>query len=161
MRVVLVTNFLSRGLSLDAKMVASVLQSLGHEVGCKQYDHHPTDLVGGDLLIFLETVVEEMIPFSKAAPWLFTNPEFIYDRDIDLIRRKFSKVLCKTKEAFRICSELFPEQTVYTGFMAQDRFDPDIPRARNFLHVAGSSRVKGTQAVVDAWKWKHNGKGID
>jgi hypothetical protein len=159
MRVALITNLKSRGLCLDATLIGAFLASNGHEPTFIQYDEPR----GGeyDLLLFFETVAEDKIALSKTAPWLFVNPEFIYDRDIDLILRKFGKVLCKTKEAFRICSELFPEQAVYTGFMAQDRFDADIPRARNFLHVAGSSRVKGTQQVVDAWKWRHNGKGID
>jgi hypothetical protein len=161
MRVGLVTNFLSRGLAKDAKMVASLLQSLGHEVNCKQYDHDLQTIEPSDLLIFLETVVEELIPASKAAPWIFVNPEFIYDRDINVIRERFSRVLCKTHEAFRICSELFPEQAVYTGFMAQDRYDKSVKRERKFLHVSGSSRVKGTESVVNGWKWRHNGKEID
>jgi glycosyltransferase involved in cell wall biosynthesis len=159
MRLSLVTNLSSRGLARDAHLLYDLLHGLGHVVLLQQYDEPSQGQV--DLAIFLETVVEDLIPCSKAAPWLFTNPEFIYDRDINVIRERFSKVLCKTHEAFRICSELFPEQAVYTGFMAQDRYMAGIPRFRQFLHVAGSSRVKGTQSVVDAWKWKHNGKGIE
>jgi hypothetical protein len=159
MKVGLITNLNSRGLCLDATLVGAFLASNGHEPTFIQYDEHR----GGeyDLLIFFETVAEDKLSLSKAAPWLFPNPEFIYDRDINVIRERFGKVLCKTHEAFRICSELFPEQAVYTGFMAQDRYEAGIPRFKQFLHVAGSSRVKGTQAVVDAWKWRHNGKGIE
>jgi hypothetical protein len=160
MQVALVTNYSSRGLAKDATLLASFLKSLGHETFPVQYDR-PGDLHLSDLLIFLETIVEDFLPSSKAAPWLFTNPEFIYDRDINVIRERFGKVLCKTKEAFRICSELFPEQAVYTGFMAQDRYDASVKRERKFLHVCGSSRVKNTTAVVDAWRWQRNGKRIE
>lgn len=159
MKIGLITNLKSRGLCLDATLIGTFLASNGHEPTFIQYDEHR----GGeyDLLIFFETIAEDKLSLSKAAPWLFVNPEFIYDRDINIIREKFSKILCKTKEAFRICSELFPEQAVYTGFLAQDRFDNDIPRAKNFLHVAGSSRVKGTESVISAWRWRHNGKPLD
>jgi glycosyltransferase involved in cell wall biosynthesis len=160
MQIALVTNYSSRGLAKDSALLGSFLKSLSHETFPVQHDR-PGDLHLSDLLIFLETVVEDFLPSSKAAPWLIVNPEFIYDRDINVIRERFGKVICKTREAFRICSELFPEQSVYTGFLAQDRYDADIPRARNFLHVSGSSRVKGTESVVGAWKWRHNGKGID
>jgi glycosyltransferase involved in cell wall biosynthesis len=159
MLISLVTNLSSRGLAKDAHLLYDLLHGLGHVVLLQQYDEPSQGQV--DLSIFLETVVADLIPSSKAAPWIIPNPEFIYDRDINVIRERFSRVLCKTNEAFRICSELFPEQAVYTEFMAQDRYDATVKRERKFLHVCGSSQVKNTTAVIDAWRWHHNGKGID
>lgn len=158
LRIGLVSNLKSRGLALDATLIGAFLSGIGHEATLIQYDEEHSGYY--DLLIFFERIVPEFLSMSRGAPWLFTNPEFLFESDFDLIRSSFGRVLCKTKEAHRICSELFPDQAVYTGFIAQDKYDQNIMRGPTFLHVAGNSRVKGTTAVIDAWRWKCNGEGI-
>jgi len=157
MRIGLVSNLNSRGLNLDATLIANLLKD--HQTTLIQYDEPHRKRY--DLLIFFERVVPEFVELSRGAPWLFVNPEFLFEEEFPLIREKFGHVLCKTREALRICGEIFPEQAIYTGFIARDKWQPEIPRQRRFLHVAGNSRVKGTQAVIDAWKWARNGKRIE
>src|SRR5579864_2453082 len=159
MRIGLSSNLRSRGLALDAQLIAVFLADLSHQVTLIQYDEpHEARY---DLIIFFERIVPEFIPLSQGAPFLFVNPEFLFESDFDLIRQEFGKVLCKTREAYRICHEQFPEQAVYTGFIARDKCNPFVKRRPIFLHVAGNSRVKGTIECIDAWRWQHNGSGID
>ena len=46
---------------------------------------------------------------------------------------------------------------VYTSFEARDLYRADIPRQNSFLHVAGKSGNKGTNAVLRAWQQIPNG----
>ena len=46
---------------------------------------------------------------------------------------------------------------VYTSFEARDLYRADIPRQNRFLHVAGKSGNKGTNAVLRAWQQIPNG----
>lgn len=159
MRIALCTNTQSRGLNLDATLLKGVLDELGHEATIIQYDEdHDTTY---DLVIFLEVLVRQKIGLSLLPPWLVVNAEFLRAGDIPTVQSLVGKILCKTHEAYHICSELFGDQAVYTGFASRDRLDTDVPRARaSFLHIAGHSRVKGTEAVIDAWRWTHHGETI-
>src|SRR5262249_31219228 len=93
--------------------------------------------------------------------WLIPNPEWTKRHDLDLIGRSFQKILCKTREGERILSALFPELTHYVGFLARDIFNPQVQRRPKFLHVGGNSSFRGTQEVLDAWKWYKDGSRID
>jgi hypothetical protein len=92
--------------------------------------------------------------------WLFANAEWTKRHDLDLIGRSYQKIFTKTREGERIFKELFPEQTHYVGFLVRDQFDPSQPRLPAFLHIGGNSSFRGTQAVLDAWRWKRNGKSL-
>jgi hypothetical protein len=155
MFIAIVTNQQSRGLALDASLLKGFIEPLGHSVKVLQYDQ-PHD-EEADLFVFLEVTVRHLVHLSKYPPWLVVNPEFLRAVDLAILRSSFSKIICKTHEAHRICRELFGDQAVYTGFLAQDRYLPEIERGPGFLHVAGHSRVKGTFSVIDAWRWSHNG----
>lgn len=159
MLIAIVSNKESRGLHLDSLLLKDFLEGLGHSVQLWQYDEPQSESV--ELIIFCEVTVRQLVNLSKYPPWLIPNIEFLRDADLPVIRSSFGRVLAKTHEAHRICRELFGDDLVtYTGFLSRDRYLPDIPREQRFLHVAGHSRVKGTQAVVDAWRWSHNGKKL-
>lgn len=158
MNIALVTNLESRGLALDAKLLGDFLVSLGHSIRVWQYDEPQDEPV--DLVIFCEVVVRQLIPLSKFSPWLLCNPEFMKDSDLDPVRASFGHVLCKTKEAHRICTELVGDIAVYTGFLSRDIYRPEIPREPRFVHIAGHSQVKGMAAVIDSWRWLHHGKRL-
>lgn len=60
-------------------------------------------------------------------------------------------ILCKTRHAQRIFSELGCT-TDYLGFTSPDRDLPaETPDYNRFLHIAGKSRFKGTQTLLDVW----------
>jgi hypothetical protein len=152
----IVTNLQSRGLALDASLLFAHLSDQGHDVTLMQYDAPHSE--AQDLLIFCEVVVPGLVSLSRNPPWLFVNPEFLFEYNFKTIRTLFGKVLCKTREAHRICGKHFGSKAFYTGFMSQDVFRGAIARENRFLHVAGSSRIKNTLACIDAWRWKHHGK---
>lgn len=158
MLIGLVTNTESRGLATDARLLGDFLVSLGHEVETIQYDK-PYEKPA-DLLVFCEVVVPRFFSLSKVAPWLIVNPEFLFERDFKTIRTQFGKVLSKTGEAHRICLKHFGQKAIYTGFLSADKMNESIPRENRFLHIAGSSKVKGTMAVADAWRWYHDGESL-
>jgi len=141
----IVTNLNGRGLERDARLITPLIESRGHTVELLQYDE-PCDK-SFPLLIFLEITPRNLIGLSEAPPWLIVNPEFLKVENVKLVERHFGKVLCKTHEAHRICSELFGEMAVYIGFMSADKFDPTIRKQKKFLYIAGKSRAKGTEPV--------------
>ncbi|WP_328590639.1 glycosyltransferase [Pseudoxanthomonas winnipegensis] len=98
--------------------------------------------------IFLERVYRGCLPAARRNV-LVPNPEWMLDKWLPLLPR-FERVLCKTRHAERVFGALGCE-TRYIGFTSEDRFDASVPRRRAFLHVAGRSTAKGTEAVVQAW----------
>lgn len=160
MRVGIVTNLNGRGLEKDARLLTPIIESLGHEVELLQFDA-PCEKTFG-LLIFLEITPRNLIGLSETSPWLIVNPEFLKAENIKLVERSFGKVLCKTHEAHRICSELFGEKAQYIGFISEDRYDETVERKMKFLHVSGQSNVKGTEAILDSFiLWHKNGKRLN
>ena len=161
MRVALITNLNGIGLQRDFELLRDYLESLGHSVTGLQYDAPlPDPLPSFDLALFLETVPPNML---KIAPvnWLLANCEWMKPEVIKLADRHFDRIFAKTQEARRILAPLFGERVVYTGFMARDQYDACILRENFFLHIGGNSAIRGTQAVLDAWKWRKDGKALD
>jgi hypothetical protein len=158
MRIGLVTNFKGRGLECDARLITPLIESAGHTVERLQYDekHHGNF----DLLIFLEVVPRHLVRLSDTPPWVIVNPEFLVPEYISTIRRSFGRVFSKTHEAQRISKGLFGDKAEYIGFLSEDRFDESIERQMTFLHVAGHSKAKGTDAIIDAWRWTRNGERL-
>jgi len=166
-KVAIITNLNGIGLTRDAELVGDYLQSKGHQVVDLQYDLPQEEIDGAsafqekyDLAIFLEVVPRNLLNLAPVK-WAFLNPEWVKPEMIRLIDRNIDKVFAKTHEAFRLFSPLWPKRTHYTGFMARDQYRSDIGRAPWFLHIGGNSSIRGTQAVVDAWRWKKNGKALD
>jgi hypothetical protein len=160
MKIALITN-IDNGIGLHTEYVLlrKYLESLGHEVSGVQFDQDAPNLIGVDLAISLETVCRHLLQLAPVN-WLFVNPEWTKRHDLDLIERSYEKIFCKTHEAHRIFSDLYPDRTHYVGFLVRDQFDPSVPREPLFLHVGGNSSFRGTQAVLDAWRWKRNGKTL-
>ena len=78
------------------------------------------------------------------------NQERFPHRHISRLK-KVDVVLCKTKHAQQVFSDLGCE-TEYIGFTSIDRnlaeIQPDYDR---FFHLAGRSTLKGTDVVLEAW----------
>jgi glycosyltransferase involved in cell wall biosynthesis len=162
MRIAVCTNLINGiGLEREWCLLRDHLIELGHEVSGLQYDEPlPKDFQPCDLMISIETVSRHLL---SCAPihWLFPNPEWFAQDLIPIVKRHYDKILTKTHEAQRIFEPLFPGKTFYTGFLARDQMDARIPRERKFLHVGGNSSLRNTQAVIDAWKWEKEGRGLN
>lgn len=149
------------GLATEYGLLRGYLEELGHKVTGLQFDEDaPKDLEPLDLMISLETVCRHLLDLAPVN-WIFVNPEWTKRSDLDLIRRSYNKIFCKTREAERIFKEYFPDVTHYVGFLARDQFDPSQRRVASFLHVGGNSSFRGTQEVLDAWKWRKDGQSIE
>jgi hypothetical protein len=166
MKVCIVTNLNGIGLQRDFEIVSDILTGLGHEVTGIQFDAPREDpafieLMQGDyqLSIFLEVLPVDLVRLSPVN-WIFANAEWVRPEMVKLIERHCDKIFAKTHEAQRIFEPLWPGKVFYVGFTCRDQYLPEIERRPWFLHIGGNSSLRGTQAVLDAWKWQKNGKGL-
>lgn len=143
------------GLEADAKLLKSLLESWGHEVFLIHYQkkNQVEECPGKiDANIFLEVVNYDLIARGIAREqWYIPNPEWFAPWDHKTGLPDFNRVLCKTQDAVRIMTKItaeYQKKVRYIGFEAKDLYDPEIPRERKFLHVAGSSRYKNTVATA-------------
>ncbi len=150
MKLNIITNIDNgKGLQRDYYLLRDYFLARGHEVVGLQFDNilHQMSGPAADVNIFCETVAPE---FFNLAPrnLVFVNPEWWvpeYDKHLP----KIDALLCKTRDAER---EFAPTgKVVFTGFISENRYIPKIERKRRFLHVAGGSKVRNTEAVLQAW----------
>jgi len=161
MRFAIVSNLGSRiGLFRDAELLTEYLESLGHEVQAYQFDDSSqSEFPHFDVAIFLEVIPRHYLGLADTK-WAWLNPEWLKPDVLELARKYFSMIFTKTREAHRIISELIPGKTSYTGFLTRDQLDESVKRELRVLHVGGNSSLRGTQAVMDAWRWKYNGHAL-
>jgi Glycosyl transferases group 1 len=139
----LITNMNGVGLQADAEILGAELERRSHEVTVLQFDRPHSHRA--DVNIFLEVVVP---PIFALAPknYFVPNPEwFLGGWDVT----RFDKVLTKTYDAAKIFSAKVNGRCRYLGWRSRDLYREDVKRERRFLHVAGKSQFKNTQAVVD------------
>lgn len=78
------------------------------------------------------------------------NPEWFDRRDQHFLPA-IDRVWAKTRNAASIFDRLgYP--TSWVGFHSDDRYDPTVPRERKFFHLAGGSRIKGTDRLLAVWR---------
>lgn len=167
MRVAIVSNISAGiGLARDYELLNEFLQSLGHSVMGVQFDAADHGMLPDpavdhyDLVIYMEVAPRNLMGLSDRR-WIFLNPDWCKPEVIQTVDKSFQKIFAKTREGERIFSELFPGRVHFVGFLARDQYDPAITRRPWFLHVGGNSSLRGTQTVLDAWRWKKNGKTLD
>lgn len=148
------------GLATEYNLLKKYLEERGHSVFPFQFDEDaPAEVEPLDLMISLETVCRHLLDLAPVN-WIFVNAEWTKPHDLDLIGRSFNKIFCKTREGERIFKQYFPDITHYVGFLVRDNFNPNVPRDNKFLHIGGNSSFRGTQEVLDAWKWIKDGQRI-
>lgn len=152
-----VTN--GKGLQRDTELLTALMEGHGHAVTALDHIKARTPPRSAfDLAVFLEVAPER---FFDCAPvrWLIPNPEW-WEPAASIA--PFDRVLCKTADAERIFRGRTDaaDRVRFLGFEAQSRraiADPEAAIAQRpdrrleFLHIAGGSSVKGTQAILDAW----------
>jgi glycosyltransferase involved in cell wall biosynthesis len=78
------------------------------------------------------------------------NPEW-FDRHDRHFLPAVDRVWAKSHDCALIFTRLgYP--TSWVGFVSDDRYDPGIPRERKFFHLAGGSRIKGTDHLLAVWQ---------
>lgn len=103
------------------------------------------------LTIHLENIHAFYIPASNRH-WLIPNPEWLRPGAKQYLRF-MDRIACKSRDA-QVRFESFHSQVCYCGFSGQSAMVMPAQKVRDygrFLHVAGNSLLKGTQAVVSLW----------
>ena len=157
------------GLSRDLRLLAAALRDAGFDVHLSPIGRGKLRkwlrplwmrgkllsrrLRGGalrfDANIMLEHLRAEDMP-AATRNFFIPNPEWCLPTDVALLDR-VDAVLTKTHHA----REIFAARgcrVAEIGFTSEDRHDPSIPRARTFFHLAGRSRNKGTQRLIELWR---------
>jgi hypothetical protein len=101
-----------------------------------------------DLNVMLEHVWPQFLHEARYNV-LVPNPEWFDRRDAALLPR-MDRVWTKTEFSDRIFLDLGC-RTVRLGFDSEDRFEPDVARLPQFLHLAGRSELKGTPRLLALW----------
>lgn len=158
-----------RGLSHDIRLLDASLRDLGHEVHITSAPQRARGVPWGawreaarmtlrwltgrgarrhDLGITLEHVHPAYLRLARRNV-LIPNPEWLSRRDRRQLHR-FDAILCKTRSA----EATFQAQGLRThliGFESIDCRRDGLPRTREFLHLAGASRMKGTDRLIALW----------
>lgn len=161
-----------RGLSHDLRLLRQALEGLGHQVSLTPGGPKRRDgawaarwlrmrmfmvwLISGgrrprqfDFNIFLEHVRPACLGLARRNV-LIPNPEWFSARDQRWLPR-FDCIFTKT----RVATEVFAAwgcPTSYIGFLSTDRHNPKQLRQPGFLHLAGASRMKGTERLLALWQ---------
>lgn len=151
------------GLSRDMQLVAGLLEQAGHAVEVVGFGNEKGVRMLREAGMWIargwrgradvQLSLEHLYPLSLGLGrrnLLIPNPEWFRDKWRPVLPR-VDRVLCKTRHAERIFGELGCD-TRFIGFTSEDRLDRTVPRTDAFLHLAGRSPVKGTEAVLEAWR---------
>ncbi|NQX89578.1 MAG: glycosyltransferase family 4 protein [Halioglobus sp.] len=103
-----------------------------------------------DINLFLEDVVPGFFPFAKHNAFI-PNPEW-FKKNQTRHLKKIDAVFCKTQHAQKVFSAIH-HHTRFISFTSADRLDHTATdKARKqFLHLAGRSWQKGTDALTNLW----------
>jgi glycosyltransferase involved in cell wall biosynthesis len=174
LRVRLIGKANGVGLSRDFDLLAAALRACGCEVtlhACERRDRKrrrgfwtrlaararalrrpPTGRRSSaryDINLMLEHVWPQFL-HEAACNVLVPNPEWFDRRDLAFLGAA-TRVWAKTA----IGERLFAQRgcrTVQIGFDSCDRYQADITRSPQFLHLAGRSPLKGTSRLLSLWQ---------
>lgn len=136
---------------LERKRRRSVWARLARKWGGKPSAAPPKRF---DLTVMLENIWPERLELSPRNV-LIPNPEW-FDKHNPPLLKSIDRIWAKTQDALEIFNTL-GRPTTFIGFDSEDRFQPDVPSAPSFFHLAGKSLTKGTARLLDLWsahpKW--------
>jgi hypothetical protein len=141
------------GLEMDTNLLADVLESQGHTWTKVAYDR-PFDGISyhADINIFLEVMVAGLLCFAPVN-YFCPNSEWFEANSTECALSRISMVLCKTHDCETIWGKKLG-RTFYTGWEARDlnQSIPVVDKKPEFLHLAGNSGTKNTDAVINCWR---------
>lgn len=149
MKILIIARDNGSGLTRDAQIFRQALEEAGHSVAVLEFDGRPPSTPVGDVALFLELFDPK---WSRVAHRLVLVPnQEWWPEEMNKHLPLFDLVLCKTRHAETIFRGLGCH-TEYVGMTSLDRRMSDVPTEEFCLHIAGNSRYKGTQAVLEAWQ---------
>lgn len=155
MKFTIVSNITNgAGLQRDYELLKGMLEAKGHTVHGEMFNSNNPTFWPSDVVVFLEVVDPRWFRPGVQQYWMVPNSEWWYPMWEPFVKR-FSKVLCKTKDCLRLWMPKVGARATFMGFEANDFYRPEVERKKIFLHLAGKSETKNTQAVVAAWRQFH------
>lgn len=145
--VALISKHNTVGLTVDMDLMDDLLSSHGFHV--RRVDWKATTMPVADIGIFLELFNPTLAYHCKKTIGIF-NPEWFlphWKRHL----KGIGQIWCKSREAQDFFNK-FNRDAHYTGFFSRDLLLENHPRERTFLHMQGRSLLKGTDAVLEAWR---------
>jgi hypothetical protein len=138
------------GLSKDSQILELILKN-NFLINRVEYNGCSSNCPVSDINIFLQNIDPYTIQFISKAKTniLIPNLEWMFQYSLDNIN-KFDMVFSKSKECKQILNS-YHKNVIYTGFTSVDRFNPNIPKTKQFLHFGGKSIQKYTEMVVDVF----------
>jgi len=151
MRFCIVTNITNGvGLEREYRFLRRLLESYGHQVDGVMYtaDAPPHK---ADVAIFIELLTCDPRRFASQV-WLMPHSEW-WGNQWNQFLPHVSKVLCKTKDCYRIWNaKVGAAKCVYTAFESLDFYNPEVVKQPTFLHIPGKSTTRQTEMVAGAWR---------
>lgn len=146
----ILSKYISSGILNDILVIKDWFKN--HTVN--SYETKTTDVIPiCDVTFYLEHLPDEFNE-TKYKVWI-PNQEFIYDYDSDRVD-KLDAIWCKTKHGEKILKELYDNVSIhYVGFytLPELKMVPFNKKDKKLaVHMAGSSYLKGTLDVINAWK---------
>jgi glycosyltransferase involved in cell wall biosynthesis len=145
-------NLVSRdngvGLATDLRLLDTLLTEQGHDV--KRIPWRNPSMRYCDVVIFLELFNPIFLRRAAVSVGVF-NLEWFPRRWIRHLPQ-LTQLWAKSGEAYDIYVGLGLLNATRTGFLARDLHDPAVPRELRVLHLQGHSKLKNTDAVIDAWR---------
>ena len=150
----IITNITNgAGLERDATLFAALLESMGHKWRMIAYDRPHTGIAyPADINLFIEVMVASLLN-NAPVNWFMPNSEWYDAFTAECALPRINTVLCKTHDCEAIWGKKLG-RTYYTGFEATDMSNntPVLSKELAFLHLAGNSGTKNTDAVIDCWR---------
>ena len=152
------------GIVADKDTIKELLESIGYHVEVVVYNDIK-DKLGlkqsnlfkkVNIQIFIEHVLLENIPADKS--YILINQEYISDWDISLMKAGSVIPLCKTHEGLKTLLKLGITTAKYVGFgnnrslsHININIDSIVKIPNLFIHIVGSSPLKGTRLLIETW----------
>ncbi|CRX38901.1 glycosyltransferase [Estrella lausannensis] len=154
LKIRVIGEFNQKGLSKDIKILTDEISNLGHCVEAVDFYRLKGKKAGDpaieqvDIQILIQDFADSILSFGKKN-YFIPNPEFCSATLKQL--KKADLILARTQEVDRIFTG-YNLPVFYLGFIGQDRKLEDCEKDfRKFLHVKGSSPMKGTVEVLMGW----------
>ena len=147
------------GIVADKDTIKEILENNGFKVEVVIYNDVKKSLIGYkkvtiQLFIQHTNLEHPLDTFPADQSYIFVNQEYIQEWDIDRMLDKTVIPLCKTHESLKTLRKLGITSAKYVGFgnNKKNEYVDTITKCPNlFIHIVGSSPMKGTKTLIDTW----------
>jgi len=153
MKINIIARDNGAGLSADINILRDLFLSQGWDVDLTDYKSMKRFAFWSynayDLNVFLQWADPKWLKLARKNI-LIPNPEWFKNKWFPSLNR-FDGIFCKTRHAVDIFKKKNPN-TVFTSFTSVDHSLKGVPQKKDhYLHLAGKSKMKGTDTVVKTW----------